>query len=278
MENEVILREKDTRTAKEIKAQVNLIQDVMQKVMIRDVHYGAIPGCGEKPTLLKAGAEKILMTFRLCPEIVVEDLSDADIVRYRVTANIKTADGSFVGSGIGECSSGEDKYKWRAPVCPEEYDETPEDRRREKWSKGWGSKPAYKKQQIRTNKEDIANTVLKMAKKRALVDATLTTTAASDCFSQDYEDMPEEIRDEFVSDEPVVKKPEQPKQQKQSTNGKPVSPAQLKAVRAIAYKLNIGDALDVLLMEKYGVETPDGLTLQQASEIISTNGACLNAA
>ena len=43
----------------------------------------------------------------------------------------------------------------------------------------------------RIENEDIAdvyNTVLKMAKKRALVDATLTATAASDIFTQDVED------------------------------------------------------------------------------------------
>jgi len=39
-----------------------------------------------------------------------------------------------------------------------------------------------------TDLADTYNTVLKMAKKRALVDATLTATAASDIFNQDLED------------------------------------------------------------------------------------------
>ena len=39
------------------------------------------------------------------------------------------------------------------------------------------------------NPADHYNTVLKMAKKRALVDAVLTTTAASDIFTQDLEDL-----------------------------------------------------------------------------------------
>ena len=51
-------------------------------------------------------------------------------------------------------------------------------------------------QQVRTNPADIANTVLKMAKKRAQIDLTLTATAASDCFTQDVEDLPEELRDD----------------------------------------------------------------------------------
>jgi len=41
------------------------------------------------------------------------------------------------------------------------------------------------------NPADYYNTVVKMGKKRAFVDATLTVTAASDIFSQDLEDMPE---------------------------------------------------------------------------------------
>jgi hypothetical protein len=43
------------------------------------------------------------------------------------------------------------------------------------------------------NPADYYNTVLKMAKKRAHVDAILTATAASDIFTQDVEDMPEVI-------------------------------------------------------------------------------------
>jgi len=44
------------------------------------------------------------------------------------------------------------------------------------------------------NPADYYNTCLKMAKKRALVDATLTTTAASDIFTQDIEDDPDLYR------------------------------------------------------------------------------------
>ena len=59
-------REGPTLTAQDIKAQVQLIQEVMQAVMQEGYHYGVIPGT-EKPTLLKPGAEKLTMTFRLAP-------------------------------------------------------------------------------------------------------------------------------------------------------------------------------------------------------------------
>ena len=116
--------------------------------------------------------------------------------------------GVFVGAGIGECSSNEEKYKWRKVVCDQEFEETPLDRRREKWCKGWGNKGPYKQKQVRTEPADLANTILKMAKKRGLIDAVLTATAASDCFTQDLEDLPPEYMDQ--EDRP------QDRQQKQS--------------------------------------------------------------
>ena len=175
-------------TAVDIRAQVNRIQEVMRSVMQDGQHYGKIPGAGDKPTLLKAGAEKLIMTFRLAPETEVEPLFLEGGIGYRVKVKLLTFDGRFVGSGVGECSSLEEKYKWRGAVCDEEFDETPVDQRRIKYSKKYDNKVS-KIKQVRTNPHDQANTILKMAKKRALVDATLTTLGASDIFTQDIEDM-----------------------------------------------------------------------------------------
>lgn len=184
-------------TASEIQEQVNVIQKVMQQVMKEGTHFGKIPGCGDNKTLMKPGAEKILTTFRLAADPDVEDLSDRDKMRYRVKVRITSPSGIFLGAGVGECSSNEDKYKWRACYILEEYNATPEDRRRIKYSK-YQNQPTKEQKQIRTNPDDIANTVLKMAKKRGLVDAVLTVTAASDIFTQDIEDIPEEIRSEII--------------------------------------------------------------------------------
>ena len=157
-----------------------------------DIHYGRIPGCGDKPTLYKPGAEKIASVFRLAITPVVTDLSTPDEIRYRVEARaVHWITGAVVGSGIGECSTREQKYQWRAALG-REFSLTPADRRRIKFGKARdGSQDT---EQVRTEPADLANTVLKMAKKRALVDCVLTVTAASDCFTQDIEDLPEEIR------------------------------------------------------------------------------------
>ena len=177
------------RTLAAIKADRDLIRGVIESVMRESVDYGTIPGCGPKPTLLKPGAEKLASTFRIAVEPVISDLSTADAIRYRVEARCShMGSGVYLGSGVGECSTDEAKYRWRRAVCEAEWDATPEDRRRLKWARGKGAE-AYSEHQIRTQPADLANTVLKIAKKRALVDAILTTTAASDIFTQDIEEM-----------------------------------------------------------------------------------------
>lgn len=202
------------RSVAEIKTSINLIQEVLASCMKREVHYGTIPGTS-KPTLFKAGSEKILSLFRIAVDIDVEDLSTRDCSRYRVKARGVLPTGEIVGCGIGEASTDEEKYRWRAMVCEEEFNATPEDHRRIKWSKGSFGKPAYSVKQIRTNPADLANTCLKMAKKRAQIDLTLTATAASDVFEQDLEEMPEEIRSGLTGEDA----------RHQSTGGKPTSTA-----------------------------------------------------
>lgn len=181
-------------TAGQIRDRVNLIQQVMQGVMKAKTHYDTIPGT-DKPSLLKAGAEVLCTTFRIAVDPEVQDLSIADEIRFRVRAvGRNQVTGEIIGVGIGECSSYEEKYKWRRAVCDEEFDVTPEERRRVKYARGKNNSH-YTNRQIRTEGADVANTILKMAKKRALVDFTLTALAASDMFTQDVEDMPQEIRE-----------------------------------------------------------------------------------
>lgn len=172
-------------TAADIRHRINTIQEVMTAVMKEGVHYGIIPGC-KKPSLYKPGSEVLLVTFQIATSIHVTDLSTEDCIRYQVRViGTHAPTGVLLGEGIGECSSNEEKYKWRK-AWDDEFNATPENRRRIKFGK-------YKDKQVRTEPADVANTILKMAKKRAQVDMTLTTTGASDCFEQDVEDLPEEL-------------------------------------------------------------------------------------
>lgn len=177
------------------------IREVMEAVMKPNVHYGVIPGT-QKPTMYQPGADVLNVTFRIAPKVLrTEDLSTDDEIRYRVTVQgVHQVTEEVLAEGVGECSSNEEKYRWRRPVCDEEFKETAEDRRREKWQRGQGGK-TYKAKQIRTSPADVANTVLKMAVKRAKIAMTLNATAASDVFAQDLEDLSEELRESLAGEE-----------------------------------------------------------------------------
>lgn len=161
---------------------VMLIQDVMKKVMQEGTHYGKVGGMS-KPSLLKAGAEVLATTFQLCPKVEVIAQRDAEAIRFSCKVQLLSVNGTFLGEGVGEASTGEEKYKWRKAVSSDEWNATNEDRRRIQY------KGSYTVNQVRQNPDDQANTVLKMAKKRAFIDAILTVTGASDIFTQDVEDM-----------------------------------------------------------------------------------------
>ncbi len=181
--------------------QAMAIQEVMRAVMKENVHYGVIPGT-DKPTLYKAGAEKLCLTFHVADRYVTEDLSTGDdAIRYRVTCiGTHQQTGIELGQGVGEASTSEEKYRWRRAVCKEEFDATPVGLRRVKYARGKGGS-FYTNEQIRTEPADLANTVLKMACKRAKMAMVLNVLAASDAFTQDLEDLSDELREHLTEDE-----------------------------------------------------------------------------
>ena len=237
----------------EVRQNINLIQEAMKATMKKDVHYGVIPGC-QKPSLYKPGAEVIIALFKLSTDPIVTDLSKDSEIRYQVKVNITARDSSFIGSGIGECSSGEEKYMWRAAVCQEEFDATPEHLRRIKFKKNYNN-PHLEIAQVRVNPSDMANTILKMAKKRALIDAVLTATGASDIFSQDIEELPEGyIPDPSVENTATVT-PEAQETISQG-NGNVISEPQRKRLYAIAMGAGMDkDVFKEWLSSKFGYES-----------------------
>lgn len=121
--------------------------------LIKGEDYGVIPG-SSKPTLFKPGAQKICALCDLATEIKeIKRIWTPELISYEVTVTLRNkATGGIEGEGAGCCNSQERKYK---------------------------NKPA----------PDMANTLLKMAKKRGMVDATLDATGISSLFTQDIEDM-----------------------------------------------------------------------------------------
>jgi hypothetical protein len=211
-------------TAADIKAQVNLIQEVMKGVMQgpskenpEGVHYGIIPGC-KKPSLLKPGAEKLSMTFRLRPIIdndkdVHIDHLDRGHREVRVYCHVFNMAGVELATGIGSCSTLETKFRYRGgekkstgQAVPKEYWNLKKEGKLQEaletiGGSGFGVMKGETGWEICEHGEkmenpdiaDVYNTVLKMAKKRAYIDGILSSTGASDIFTQDIEELPPDV-------------------------------------------------------------------------------------
>ena len=155
-------RKPATRKAKENPAPVvsapavplNDIETIVAKYLKAGRDYDRLPNTA-KPTLLKSGAEILadVFGFRTTAKVInrIENY-DKQFVLYEVCVTVVDKDGNIVAEGLGSCNSRERKY-------------------------------------LKTDFATNLNTVLKIAKKRAFVDAILTATHASKVFTQDIEDI-----------------------------------------------------------------------------------------
>ena len=188
-----------------VRQQVQKVQLLMKEVMHDGEHYGTIPGTN-KPTLLKAGAEKLAFLFKLGTKYRYEKVWDRDHLSVDVVCELHhLPTGRYVGEGVGYASTKESKYAWRKGglTCPECGCVGTVLKSKEGgyfcWAKkgGCGAKFHDNDSRIRDQptgrlaNPDLAdsyNTIIKMGCKRALVAAILNVTAASDIFTQDMED------------------------------------------------------------------------------------------
>lgn len=143
----------DLNDIETVMAKIASFQAIVHRTLKQNLDYGIIPGTGTKPTLLKPGAEKITMLLGLRSEFVADKTMDIDngLIHYLVTAKLYKGN-LLITEGIGTANSKENKYAKQNPYS-------------------------------------VDNTLLKMAKKRALVDAALLVGSLSDIFTQDLEDM-----------------------------------------------------------------------------------------
>lgn len=166
------------------------MQAVVQKTLKNGQDYGEIPGTN-KPTLLKPGGEKICMLFGLNPEYEFLQTTE-DYEKEFFSYNIKCTlhrNGQAVAQGVGSCNSKEKKYRFiNVDNIPDGYIGY-----QEEFSDKYGRK------KYKINNVDICslvNTILKMAKKRAFIDAVLQVASLSEVFTQDLEDMKDFIQQE----------------------------------------------------------------------------------
>ncbi len=189
----------------QIKRQTDEVKSLMASCMQDGMHFGRIPGCGDKPTLLQPGAQKLTLMFGLADtyEIDREDLMNGHR-EYTVTCHlVSKATGTIQGSGVGLCSTMEKKYRYRNvsdfEITDDPIPQDAKERKQEYRKQGYGMKKVDgcwcwvrymdSAQQENPDIADTYNTVLKMACKRALVAACLNTLAVSDLFTQDVEDL-----------------------------------------------------------------------------------------
>jgi hypothetical protein len=208
----------DGVTADALTRHVKLIGEIQKKVMVKDRHYGVIPGTGPKPTLLKPGAELLAMTFRLCPVYeIVDKVERPEFLSYTVCCTLETIESARrVATGIASCNSYEKKYRYRwidtGDPVPKEYwkDRDPALIGGKEFKAKKNDAGAYTIHEYGDNDNpyDLQNTLIKMAEKRALIAAILNATAASDYFTQDIEDFADE--EEFAEEKTAPKKEPEP--------------------------------------------------------------------
>lgn len=223
----------------ELKNRALMVTEIKRQIMKDGTHFGKIPGCGDKPTLLKNGAELLCMAFKLAPEAKVEisDLGNGHREYTVTTTLVSIATGTPIATGLGSCSTLESKYRYRGTELVPTGKPVPQNYWKTKdasllGGKGFvakkdedGSWKIFRKGDKKTENPDIAdqyNTVLKMASKRSLVDATLKATGGSCEFTQDIEDMAgQDVTDytEYAS-EPAPTETEQAPAKKTATKAK----------------------------------------------------------
>ena len=196
-----------------VKATQVFVEEV-KKIMVPDVHYGTFANI-TKPSLFQPGAELLASSFNLVPKYNIEKIDLPNGHReYMVHCTlIKHDTGGYFGDGYGSCSTMESKYRYRyakltCPACSAEAII----KGKAEFGGGWicyakkggcGQKYHDEAAAITSQKlglvdnpdvADVYHTVLMMAQKRAYVKAVRTATGASVFFTQDVEDMAEEVR------------------------------------------------------------------------------------
>ena len=197
------------------KARLKEFQAFVAEYLVEGINddYGKIPGT-PKATLLKPGADKLCELYGLADTYTILEKTadwDRDLFEYEILCRlINKRDGSIVSEGMGCCNSFEGKYRWRDSkrVCPRCGQEAIIKGKEEYggggvcFEKKGGCKAKFKDgdqaiegQTIgRVENDDVAtmkNTIMKMAKKRAKIDAVISATRSSGIFTQDVEDMQE---------------------------------------------------------------------------------------
>lgn len=183
---------------------VRVLQSTLKNILTERHDYGKIPGCGDKPTLLKPGAEKILMAMGITAtyELIehTEKFEGLGFFAYTVKC-ILNKNGIKITEGLGHANSKEKKWAYEYVYEKDLPDGANKDLLKKK--KINSESGTFYKYEVEADANSKANTILKMAKKRAQIDAVLSVASLSEIFTQDFDDIPQ---DEAPTTKPTVDK------------------------------------------------------------------------
>jgi len=190
-------------------ARLAQLREFFKVVMVEGEDYGVIPGT-EKKSLWKPGAEKLCEFYRIIqrPHVThrVEDWTKP-FFHYEFSMDLLSRDtGQIVGTGVGSCNSMEARYRWRNGQrrCPECGQGSIFKSKREGegfycWAKKGGCGAQFdaddegitSQEFGRVENDDVhslVNTILKMGKKRSLVDAVVSVTRSAGLLIEEGDD------------------------------------------------------------------------------------------
>ena len=167
LQPETLLVPEEPKPARKRKKEETPIAEPIEIIVAKHLKagrdYDRLPNTS-KPTLFKSGAEILcgVYGYRTTTSVINRVIDfEKSFVMYELQVTVYGADDKVVAEGIGSCNSRERKY-------------------------------------LRGDFATQLNTILKMAKKRAYVDAILTACHASKVFTQDVEDIAAGVADDVT--------------------------------------------------------------------------------
>lgn len=195
-------------TAAELGERLAVIEEAMNTTMKEGIDYGKVPGT-DKPALFKSGSEKLSVLFRLDVQPrSTKTWGPGDHLTVETSATVfDIATGTRIGFGEGLCTTREKKYGKRqaSRLCPG-CSEAAIIKGKEEYGGGWicfykkgGCGAKYDDDDHLILDQSVGeienpdlpdqwNTVVKIAEKRARINAVLAVTGASAIFTQDLDE------------------------------------------------------------------------------------------
>lgn len=197
-------------------------------VLVRNVDFGVIPGT-KRPSLMKSGAERIVMSLGLSQRYIIESCiehfeQEPPFAFYRVKCELfyTRPDGMeiTVTEGVGSANTMEKQCGKQSPY-------------------------------------DSANARLKMAKKRAMVDACLTVGQLSSMFSQDMEN------EEFMQSQTAI-----------IDEDATITPKQLKRLFTMAGKMGVDKAKCSEIVASFGYASAKDIKVKDYDKVCDKIEEC----